>query len=514
MSQITYRANLSAKAFPFISENFGRSIIVPQYDNNFNRQLTSPDDVDKDVGIPQLYYCHNVMPHPQGMQSIGYTPILSGGLTNINRIFTLRDSGDNKVYLIFDTTGNTYISSGGPWAFKGNYPQAANNLVTTAFVSGTTYIYIQNYGCIKYDFGTQAFIPGGNAGTLSFAGLVITGPGAIIGICPSAGYLVAWNNTAVAWSSTIDPTDFIPSLVTGAGGGSVEGAKGSITLCVPHLLGFIVYTAANAVASLFSGNTRFPFNFREIVASGGVSSSDLIAYDANSGNHYAYTTSGFQLISTSQSQTAYPDLTDFIAGKLFEDFDEATNTFNTTVLTGTMLKRVAVISDRYMCISYGVNSFTHCIVYDLIEKRYGKLKITHTVIFEYQIPSVVITETPRQSIGILKADGSISVVDFSVSLATSSGVAIFGKYQFVRPRVLQLDEIAVENIRAGFTFSLTDMYTLDGKTYLYSTPTLNLSIGLFRRYKCRIVGLNHSLLFKGAFEVCSLVLTFNPHGKR
>lgn len=508
MSQITYRANLSAKAFPFISENFGRSIIVPQYDNNFNRQLTSPDDVDKDVGIPQLYYCHNVMPHPQGMQSIGYTPILSGGLTNINRIFTLRDSGDNKAYLAIDTAGNFYISSGGPWVLRGIYPVAANNLVTTAFVSGTTYIYIQNFGCLYYNFGSFLF------SAVTLVGLVVTGVGAIIGICPSAGYLVAWSATAVAWSSTLDPTDFVPSLVTGAGGGSVEGAKGSINLCVPHLLGFIVYTAANAVAALFSGNSRFPFNFREIVASGGVASSDLIAYDANSGNHYAYTTSGFQLISTSQSQTAYPDLTDFIAGKLFEDFDEVTNTFSTVVLTGTMLKRVAVISDRYMCISYGVNSFTHCIVYDLIEKRYGKLKITHTVIFEYQIPSAVITETPRQSIGILKADGSISVVDFSVSSLNSSGVALFGKYQFVRPRVLQLDEIALENIRVGATFSLTDMYTLDGKTYLYSTPTLDLSSGLFRRYKCRIVGLNHSLLFKGGFEVCSLVLTFNLHGKR
>ena len=62
MSRITYRANLSAKSFPFLSQNWGRTIIVPQYDNTFNRQVTSSADVDADVGIPQIYYCHNVMP--------------------------------------------------------------------------------------------------------------------------------------------------------------------------------------------------------------------------------------------------------------------------------------------------------------------------------------------------------------------------------------------------------------------------------------------------------------------
>lgn len=512
MSQITYRANLSAKSFPFISENFGRSVIVPQYDNNFNRQLTASEDLDKDVGIPQIYYCHNVMPHPQGFQSVGYTPVIAGGFSNFTSIFALRDAGENRAYLGITSTGNYYISTGGPWAFKGTYP--TGGITTTAFVSGTTYIYIQGYGCIKYDFGTSAFVGGGSGGTGNFSGLVTTGAGATIGITAAAGYLIAWNQTAVAWSSTIDPTDFVPSLVTGAGGGNVEGAKGSISFCVPHLLGFIVYTSANAVAALFSGNSRFPFNFREIVASGGVSSLDLIAFDANSGNHYAYTTSGFQLINTSQSQTVFPELTDFIAGKLFEDFNETTNTFSTIVLSGTMKKKITVVSDRYMVISYGVTSFTHAIVYDLVEKRYGKLKIPHVATFEFQIPTSTITEIPRQSLGILFDDGSASVVDFSVNGPGQSGVMLLGKYQFVRPRTLQLDEIALENIRVGFTFSLTDLYTLDGKTYLQYNPTLDLSSGLFRRYKSRIVGLNHSLLFKGAFEVCSLVLTFNIHGKR
>ena len=72
MAQITYRANLSAKSFPFISDNWGRTVIVPQYDNTFNRELSSQEDSDRDVGIPQAYYMHNVMPTAQGFQSVGW----------------------------------------------------------------------------------------------------------------------------------------------------------------------------------------------------------------------------------------------------------------------------------------------------------------------------------------------------------------------------------------------------------------------------------------------------------
>lgn len=510
MSQITYRGNLSAKGFPFLAENQGRSVIVSQYDNAFNRQVVSSEDTDKDIGIPQVYYCHNVMPHPQGFQSIAYQNLLKGGLANFYLVFPLRDNNNNRGYLGIDLSGNFYIFQGtGTWILKQNFPVASgNSTITTAFVSGITYIYVEGYGCFYYDFGLGTFT------AVTLGGLNITGTNAIVGICPSAGYLIAWSATTVYWSSTVDPTDFVPSLITGAGAGAVEGAKGAINFCLPHLLGFIVYTLANAVAALFSGNSRFPFNFREIVASGGVSGFNLIASGADSGNHYTYTTSGFQLVSTSSSTTIYPELTDFIGGKLFEDFNDATKTFSTVALTSTMQKALNVIADRYLVISYGISSLTHALVYDLVQKRYGKLKINHVASFEYQLPNVIITEQPRQSIAFLQIDGSIQLVDFSVSNPASNGTILLGKYQFVRPRLLTLDEINLENIRVGATFALTDMYTLDGKNYLYATPTLTQNVGLFRKYNCRITGLNHSLLFQGAWEICSNVLVFHISGKR
>lgn len=511
MAQITYRANLSAKSFPFVSENFGRSVIVAQYDQNYNKLLAastvaSPDE-DRDIGVPQLYYCHNVMPHEQGTQSIGFTNILPGvsGVTDFSEIFLLRDSADNKAYLGVKENGDFYISdgTGAPWVFKQS--GVAGKLVTIAYVSGLTYIFVENTGCYTYDFSLGTFT------SQTLIGLVEAN---ITGICHSYGYLIAYSTTDVAWSSTINPLDFVPSLVSGAGGGAVESARGAINYCIPFLQGFVVGTADNCVVALFQNNSQYPFTFREIVNSGGMTDLNLVDVDPNSSNLYSYTTSGMQLISSTQTQTVFPELTDFISGRYFEDFDDATQTFNTTVLSTAMKKKLAIIADRYLIMSYGVLGLTHAIVYDFTLKRYGKIKLDHVEAFTYHIATAGILETPRQSLGFLKKDGSVQVVDFNIAAPDSNGTAIFGKYQFIRPRMMQLDMIELESVRQTQSFALTTLASLDGKNTTKTTPVLTYSSGLTRTYMDRAIGKNISLLAQGGFMLDSLVLTFNIHGKR
>jgi hypothetical protein len=576
MAQITYRANLSAKVFPFISDNWGRTVIVPQYDNTFNRELSSQEDPDRDVGIPQAYYMHNVMPTSQGFQSVGYSTVLSASPSGtFTDIFLLTDAADNKAYLGVATGGQLYINTGIGWILKGTYVYTGD--VTTAYVSGVTYIYLGGYGCITYDFSGAAFV------AVTLTALDIT---KVLGICGALGYLIAWNSpvsgttlsltstigsadltgatttgviinqpvsgvgipsgsyvvsinpgvsvtinqvatangtvnftfapqsAAVAWSSTIDPTDFTPSLTTGAGGGSVEGARGAITYCLAHTLGFIVYTTVNAVAAVYSNNARYPFAFRELLSSGGLSSQSLVGYDANTGNHYAYTTSGFQLISTSQSQTVFPEMTDFIAGKLFEDYNESTGVFSRTVLSAAMQKKLHVVSDRYLVVSYGTTSLTHAIVYDISTRRFGKLKIPHVAVLEYQLTSAGVTEIPRQSLALLQSDGTLKIVDFSAYSATSNGVLALGKYQFVRARLMTLDTISVENIYYPDTFTCTILSSINGKTQAPTNPDVLESADRQITYGSRASGINHALVFKGSFLLESLVLQFHIHGKR
>ena len=506
MGQITYRANLSAKVFPFISDNWGRTVIQAGPDNTFNRQVSSAEDLDRDAGIPQIYYCHDVMPFAQGFQSVGYLEVTptSGLSTTFISIFILRDNLDNKVYLGIDSLGNFYVNSGIIWTFKVLIAAGIGKLITTAYVSGVTYIYIATVGCYKYDFGLGVFVP---------VTLTSLDPTQVLGIFGAVGYLLAFNIATIAWSSTIDPTDFTPSLVTGAGNGAVEGARGGIQFVLPHLLGFIVYTKANAVAGLYSGNARFPFNFREIVGSGGVSDSNLVANDAGSSSHYAYTTSGLQLVTTSSTTTTNPEITDFVSGKLFEDFDSATDIISQSVLTTTMKKAINVISERYLIVSYGMTELTHALVYDIIQKRYGKLKITHVASLEYELIAPGVTEIPKQSIGFLQKDGRIVTVDFNV-YTKASGVLLCGKYQYVRARLLQLDQIFFEDIIAPENFSFSVLAALNGKDNLKTVPALLSSGSKQQTYGSRAVGINLSLLFKGQFKVESLVLAFNIHGKR
>src|SRR6476620_5882961 len=109
MSQVVYRGNLSSAFFPFISEYQGRTVIVAGPDNNFNRQLQSSADLDKDIGIPQLYYCHNVLPNGNGLQAIGYETRINGinpPISNMRQAFSVRnDAAGLKAYMMVLSDG-------------------------------------------------------------------------------------------------------------------------------------------------------------------------------------------------------------------------------------------------------------------------------------------------------------------------------------------------------------------------------------------------------------------------
>jgi hypothetical protein len=172
----------------------------------------------------------------------------------------------------------------------------------------------------------------------------------------------------------------------------------------------------------------------------------LATYDANTGNHYVYTSSGLQMISLQQAQTTIPELTDFLAGSVFEDFDEDTNTLSVTALSTVMKKRFTLISDRYLIVSYGVTELTHALIYDLVTKRWSKLKFTHVSVFENSLLTIEVSETPRNSIAFMTKSGSVSLVVIDSRESNSSGVVLLGKYQFIRQRTATLQYIDVENV--------------------------------------------------------------------
>ena len=513
MADIVYRANLATASFPFLSELFGRSIIVKQQDQNVVKALAPGEAGGDDLGIPQLYYCHNVIPTDSGYKSVGYTEI--NGIQypaskNLNNVLTLRDSNGNSAQITTDALGGVFLLLEGTtaWGTGTNPPNPAliiDKRMTVAFVSGTTYIYFESVGCYTYDFATNTF------STQALAGLTAAD---VLGLIANRGYMIAYTDVAVFWSSTTDPTDFVPSLITGAGGGQLEGARGRIVTIESVYGGFITFTAGNAVSAIASDNARFPYNFMEITGCGGLADPNFVSYDSNSASVYAYTTSGLQAVSLRQAVIVFPEVTDFISGGLIEDFDETALVLSIAGTAGAVLKKkLVIVASRYLVISYGIGALTHALYYDGLLKQWGRLKFTHTDCFEWNRSG---TEIPKKSLAFLGASGSLHVLNTDINAPATNGIMIVGKFQYVRTRLLQLQRVALENIEtSGNTFWLYDLPALDGKNfgtaiigYLAANHTK------YREYLFHNTAMNHSLLFKGQFHAVSLVLTFNVSGQR
>lgn len=507
MAQQQYRANLLAANFPLLSENFGRTVIIPQYDQNASKAAdASNPDKTSNAGIPQMYYCHNVVPTQQGFQSVGFHTLIAaiGGVTDFVSVLALRDSSDNKAYLGYRADGSIYVSLSpySSWIYKGNI--GANRLVTRAYVQGVTYIYSSGIGCYKYDFASNTVV------SVNLAGL---NAGAVIGVTSLSGYLIVWTATTFAWSAIANPTDFVPSLSTGAGSGAVEGAAGALVVCAAANIGILGYTTGNVVSANYTGNTNYPFIFRALPSSGGLKNAAHADYDSLSGQQYAYTTSGLQLFDVQKAQMVLPEITDFISGSEFEDCDTATGVFIKETLATAMVKAIKMVANRYLIISYGKTSFTHAIYIDTQLKRFGKFKIAHVDVIDL-ILGEESADIAKNSIGFVKNTGQVVTVDYDSSVEATDAVALLGKYQLSRSRLLQMDSIEFENIEAGDTFNVKLLASLDGRNTSAYNLVLAESAGFYRKYNCREVGVNHSLFLTGSFRLNTLILNFNVHGRR
>ena len=508
MAQTTFRANLTAAEYPFLSELQGRNVIVMNIDQNYSRQASSAKNKDRDIGIAQIYYMHNVIPTDAGVCSVAYGDIIGPPDTDslFTDIYKLRDVNEVVTYLAVTSSGKNYALSDFNigWQRTTDLAPMPGKFVTVAHVNGQSYICYAGMGVYKYSIATNSLVLV-NLTTLSVPTLM--------GICASNGYMIAWTDTSVMWSSTIDPTDFTPSLVTGAGDTSIQQAKGKIVCCLPQNGGFVIYSKANAVSMVYTNNLQYPFNANEIIGCGGLSTPNLVAYDGNSTDHVAYTSSGLQDVSMSTATIMSPQATDFLAGSSFEDFDELTNVFTVSPLNAPMNKKVVVVANRYIVISYGRTTLTHALIYDIALARWGKFKIDHVDCFDYQYPSPEVVDTPKRSIGFLQANGTIKVVIMSYDTTGSYGVMVCGKYQIDRNHYIDLQEIHLESIKTGNQLKLAVLTSVDGKNNIRTTfPALVINDNTYRRYNCRTAGLNHSIVLSGAFHTHSLELKFSDSG--
>lgn len=547
MAFFKYRADLANAIFPFESDFSGRTVIIPGQDQNYN-YLDEAGLPVKDRGIPQAYYMHNVLATPQGYQSIGYDTVITaaaGSPTNFDTIFALDYTSPAVTRFLFAPAGGkNYIFDPdvGNWASISPVANIAGNaLVTTANANGMTWFFYQNTNCYYYDQTTKLMV------VQALTGLTVAN---VKGICGALGYMIAYDDVNLLWSSATTPTNFTPSLITGAGGGALQYADGRINFAVPITNGFIVYCERNAVVAQYTGNINFPWTFKAIPGSAGVFDINRVSWKSNTGYHYVWSVAGFQYVTPTGASFTVPEMTSFLAKKSFEDFNEVTLLFSQQFLTTPLYTKVALVAENFLVISYGIqlNVFTHALVFDISLQRWGKLKVTHRCCFEWTAPnlygqvlygqfatsqppttygqlatttygqlltSLQSNQLPLKSLAFLQQDGTILTANMDLAGTAADGVLLLGKYQYIRSKWIYHQTTDVETVEAANVFKLYIIATLDGKTFQPAVQlNLNRAGAKVRRYGGVIAGQNISHLLTGSFSVSSVELNFTIGGDR
>lgn len=520
MADTQYRTNLSSPTIPTDPLLFGRSVIIKDRDQNYVPNLTSKEDKDKDIGVPQVIYAANVLPTDFGFKSVGFfgsmetcpgTPYIAFPVRSTEQNVTLIHTTEGHLYRLKKPAESTAVP-------QFVYVATVAGVMTYAHVSGVTYLYVAGVGCYVYDFATGLLVP-----------TVLEGlePTAILGITATGGYLLAWSSDALAWSSLLSATDFVPSLDTGAGGGSVEGAKGALTICVANSYGVYIFTRTNCISAQLSNNARFPFNFKEIVGSSGLSSLQAVSYEGNQNSAYAFTASGFQQISHNGAKTIWTDL-----------HENGLNTpvWNSTVsIPSTPTKgkdgkvrsvKIVSVASKYVCISIANRAGTlydQCWIYDIALARWGRIVVDHLELFEDEYYNMAVITTDRRYLTI-----DSPFAEYPYRAETVVPVIALGRYQYSRQRVTQLLGAEIENLYPVDQYDsfgnkyaenvypkVYYMSSQDGKSGSWKEMIRNDSTSqAFAFYGCNTTAINHTVMIEGQFNLNSMMLTFAPGGGR
>lgn len=548
MAKYRFRGALAAAQFPLVSILAGRTVGEDRLDQDVRvSQTVLGQPAPGQMNTPQALYMENVIPTAEGMQSVGYFTKIAAltGATDFDQAITLRDESENN-YLFAPARGKNYIwnASTGAWVSTNPITGWTGKLVTRAYVNGRTFICYEGIGVYELV-----------AGVFTHQTLVGITDAEVRGIGSSSNYLIAFTELEVHWSSLVDPLDFDPSLTTGAGFSIPQDVKARITAVLGISGGFIVYTAKNAIAAVYTNNVRAPFTFKEIANAGGIQTYEQVTSEQTSGAQYAWTTGGLQKITVQNAEPVSAEINDFFAGRMYETFNPATKLLTQSYSESYEFPvKLSFISSRFLIISYSTDPdsglFQWALYYDTITRRYGKLKIDHVDCFSYPYPNVsgnvtyamlmnttyddltqtsyadlatgVVSDPPSKlTIAFLLETGEVklTLMDYNKD-AAQQGVLILGKFQLVRTNLLQLQRAVFEgtyNPAADLphTLSLSVGSSIDGYRPDVIQPMILLRGGNKTvEYARRITGINFYLILEGTFALSTYLIEATNDGDR
>lgn len=563
MPQFTYSGNLLNSEYPFLSRDAARTVIVPQQDQTYVPGASGQRD-NKNKSVPEAWYLENFIATDYGYSAAQFvdrvdlsTVPLNGTTDYIANCFQI-DTGNYSDVLVLIVNNTSGSLSKWYYSKKLNSVYTAAQIQWTLFATIGTYLtpyfysinginYVGSYGTGLYKINLTSGLPN-SISVVALSGIVSSG---IVAATSAYGYAIVSDGSNIYWSSTLDPTDFVPSLVTGAGGGAIQGLVGVVQRLVPIYEGFIIYSTQCIISARYTGNSRYPFSFEVLPGSGGIPTglglslaqtiSSNVAVSNNATEHLALTSSGIQRVSLNACNVELPELSDYFKKDIIERFDLTSNTFysptNPNTATTTTIKPttecIAVVQSRYVVFSHyytdisiatinfsgtrvGANTSV-ILIYDLYLKRWSRLCLPSINI---PIASTSCNSDNIEELLLLNLqNGQLRAVNFNYDTAMINAVSginkiiVLGKYQFVRSNFLHLQKVEIENTLTPCT--VTALSSLDGKNFSTSLSTLAQQTGYLNTNYFNAVGKNHSIVIstQDYVDMNSIILTFSPHGR-
>ena len=564
-----FKLALNAARFPLVSTQGQRAVFVPALDTAPRTPrafMGSNESVD--FNIPQILYGENIMPAAEGVRSVGYSQLIAPTVnTDFDQIFGLRDDQENTV-LYSPSAGKNYVydSTAGAWTttsfatihgvtISTSSPNTeATAKVTYAYVDGKTFVCYSRVtatgtpdtdaSILYWNPATQSLAPAGSLiANLPFA------VGTIDGISSSNGYLIVYSGLAVAWAAyngiAFDFVSYANGTYTGSGTQIPEDVQGPIKACIGISGGFVILTSKNAIAASYHAQTlAAPWVFREVSGAGGIESYEQATVEGSLGMLIAYTTTGLQKISLNSSEEAYPDVSDFIAGRCIERYSFGNQTLTQASTTLDFFVKVTNIANRYLVISYGTfpTVYSFALVYDMTLQRWGKLRIVHRDCFYYNYGTVTgdltysmlgdipyeypglgsYNTTTQQSnaivaaqhgLAFLKADGSVSLADWSAKVRDTEdeAVVIIGRMQLTRSSNAQFNRAEIEGLSSGHTFVQP---SYNGSTLEQTISLIDIDVTPNSRTVGELIDCkNFNLVIEGTFDLSTIILEATTSGK-
>lgn len=570
MPRIQFRALLQAESFPLVAVNSPRTVIVGKNDIRPQPSPTEPVEAERaERQLPATIYLENTMATAQGMSSVTYDELTpSIGAVKLTQQFEVRNDsggrwrlgvGQNELY-VFDADNPI------AWQKLTLHPELLNadwvaKTFTYAYVLGTTYFYLDSVGCFEIDLSnfltTSVLLTGLEASKIN-------------GICSASNYLLAYDKSTVYWSAAENPLDFIPDTETGADSLVPNDLRGRITCVLPIPQGFIVYTSGNAIAATYTNNLEFPWVFREVQGSSGVTSAEQVSADENFAEHVVWSTAGLQQVGRQEAKLIFAEITDFLSGRTL-DIPNTENKVTPTYADGSYYAdgdiyadgylsgdafavpvteylpydfriKIQLVGARYLVISYGEFELTQALVYDYAIKRWGKLNITHVDVFEFAatynsgtlpwrgLKRVMWSKlsglswqqldnfqrqqgVPRHNLAFLLEDGRIVTVNLDDSAEDRSGVMMLGRFQLQRGDWITLEEVWINQVFAQDDFKVYVVPSYDGITYDEPVElTEYRGSGNSRVYLSSVTAYNLTVVLVGAYSALDCQLVFAPNG--